>query len=156
MGLVSDKAGDKKTIFEKTAIILSPILLLVTLISYLGSSVFGVFGYSNDLRKDIDSLVTFKQEFSTHFKENAKNYDKSIDTLDSRLDYSEDRVKELNNNLERLSDRVSNSESKINSMLEVIKEIQIALNNQTIMVTQQSGDIRVIREIMQRVEKGNK
>lgn len=156
MNLVSQKAGDKKTLFEKAGIILSPVLLTVTLISYLGASVFGVFGYSKNLREDIDSLVTFKEEISSVLKETKETYKVSINTLDNRIDIADTNIKNVQSNLDRLSDRLTNNEKKIDTYEKVIKEIQASLNNQTILVTQQSGDIKVIREILQRVEKANK
>lgn len=156
MRTTNQKSNSKKITFEKFSIILSVILTIVTLISYLLTSVFDVFGYSKDLRKDIDILVTFKQEISENLKETKKLYENTINILDNRVDIADTNIKNIENNVDRLSDRLNTSEKKIDSFERIIKDIQLSLNNQTILVTQQSGDIKVIREILQRVEKSNK
>lgn len=156
MRTATQKFSSKKTTFEKFGIILSIILTIVTLMSYLFTSVFDVFGYSKDLRKDIDTLVTFKQEISENLKETKKLYETTINVLDNRADIADTNIKNIQNNVDRLSDRLNTNEKKIDSFERIIKDIQSSLNNQTILVTQQSGDIKVIREILQRVEKSNK
>ena len=102
---------------------LNTILQLAQIISLV---VVGTSVWVN-LTRDISELQAWRKETT-----------KDIDNL-------KDVVRAVSNKNEALAYRVTNTEQQVTSISQTLKEIQTA-------VGQQAGDMRVVREILQRLE----
>ena len=102
-----------------------------------------------DKSRDIEDLQDWRQSHEQLHKERLVEV-KSIEArADERFKNIEADVRRLTGKTENLDYRLTSSEQAVSGMSSTVKEIQAQLS-------QQSGDLREIKVILQRMEKGQR
>ncbi|WP_309574287.1 hypothetical protein [Rhizobium rhizogenes] len=124
---------------------LNTIIQIVTLIGMVG----GGIAIWVDKSRDIEELQGWRNNHEQLHKELLVEV-KSIEArADERFKNIEADVRRLTGKTENLDYRQTSSEQAVSGMASTVKEIQTQLS-------QQSGDLREIKVILQRMEKGQK
>lgn len=124
---------------------LNTIIQIVTLIGMVG----GGIAIWVDKSRDIEELQGWRADHEQLHKERLVEV-KSIEArADERFKNIEADVRRLNGKTENLDYRLTSSEQAVSGMASTVKEIQSQLS-------QQSGDLREIKVILQRMEKGQR
>lgn len=124
---------------------LNTIIQIVTLIGMVG----GGIAIWVDKSRDIEELQGWRANHEQLHKERLVEV-KSIEArADERFKNIEADVRRLTGKTENLDYRLTSSEQAVSGMASTVKEIQTQLS-------QQSGDLREIKVILQRMEKGQR
>ncbi len=124
---------------------LNTIIQIVTLIGMVG----GGIAIWVDKSRDIEDLQGWRANHEQLHKERLVEV-KSIEArADERFKNIEADVRRLTGKTENLDYRLTSSEQAVSGMASTVKEIQTQLS-------QQSGDLREIKVILQRMEKGQR
>ncbi|QIX25054.1 hypothetical protein FOB41_21190 [Agrobacterium pusense] len=124
---------------------LNTIIQIITLIGMVG----GGIAIWVDKSRDIEELQGWRTNHEQMHKERLVEV-KSIEArADERFKNIEADVRRLNGKTENLDYRLTSSEQAVSGMASTVKEIQSQLS-------QQSGDLREIKVILQRMEKGQR
>jgi DNA repair exonuclease SbcCD ATPase subunit len=124
---------------------LNTIIQIVTLIGMVG----GGIAIWVDKSRDIEDLQDWRQSHEQLHKDRLVEV-KSIEArADERFKNIEADVRRLTGKTENLDYRLTSSEQAVSGMSSTVKEIQAQLS-------QQSGDLREIKVILQRMEKGQR
>lgn len=124
---------------------LNTIIQIVTLIGMVG----GGIAIWVDKSRDIEELQGWRANHEQLHKERLVEV-KSIEArADERFKNIEADVRRLTGKTENLDYRLTSSEQAVSGMASTVKEIQTQLS-------QQSGDLREIKVILKRMEKGQR
>jgi len=124
---------------------LNTLLQVITLVTMLAG---GVSIWVNASR-DIEELRAWRSNHEQYHKDRLAET-KGIEARnDERLKSIEGDVRKLTGVTDNLSYRITTNEQTTSSTTQTVKEIQASL-------AQQAGDLRVIKEILQRLEAGQK
>ncbi len=124
---------------------LNTIIQIFTLVGMIG----GGIAIWIDKSRDIEDLQGWRQSHEQLHKERLVEV-KSIEArADERFKNIEADVRRLTGKTENLDYRITSSEQAVSGMASTVKEIQAQLS-------QQSGDLREIKVILQRMEKGQR
>ncbi|MDX3929083.1 MAG: hypothetical protein QHC90_25195 [Shinella sp.] len=120
---------------------LNTIIQLVTLV---GVCVGGVVIWV-DKSRDIEDLQAWRAGHETYHKDRLAEVKANESGVNQRLSGIEADVRKVTNMSEQLAYRVTVAEQSTTTTASAIKELQATLS-------QQSGDLKVVREILQRIE----
>lgn len=115
----------------------------------LASMVVGGVAIWIDKSRDIEELQDWRQSHEQLHKERLVEVKTIEARADERFKSLESDVRRLSAKSENLDYRLTSSEQAVGSLVQTTKEIQQA-------VSAQSGDLREIKVIVQRMEKGQR
>jgi len=121
---------------------------LIQLVTLLGMCVGGVAIWI-DKSRDIEELQTWRAGHDQYHKERLAEVKAGEGRTEERFRSLEADGRKATSMLENLSYRVTVTEQTTTSTATAIKELQN-------LVSQQAGDIKVVREILQRIEAGQR
>jgi len=124
---------------------LNTIIQIFTLIGMIG----GGIAIWIDKSRDIEDLQEWRQSHEQLHKDRLVEV-KSIEArADERFKNLEADVRRISGKTDNLDYRMTSSEQAVSGMASTVKDIQTQLS-------QQSGDLREIKVILQRMEKGQR
>lgn len=124
---------------------LNTVIQIVTLVGMVGG---GIAIWTNQSR-DVEELQAWVRGHESYHKDRLAEVKANEAGVNQRLNGIEADVRKATNMNEQLSYRVTVAEQSTTTTASAIKELQSTLS-------QQSGDLKVVREILQRIEAAQK
>lgn len=124
---------------------LNTVLQLITL---CGMVYGGIYIWINTAR-DIDELQKWKVNHEQYHKERLVEVKATEARIDERIKSVEADVRKLNATADNISYRITANEQAVSNTSQTVSKIQDTL-------AQLGGDMRVVKEILQRIEAGQR
>lgn len=124
---------------------LNTILQVISILSFIAG---GIYIWANTTR-DIEELQGWRSSHEQLHKERLVEVKTLEARADERFKNLEADVRRISGKTDNLDYRMTSSEQAVSGMASTVKDIQTQLS-------QQSGDLREIKVILQRMEKGQR
>lgn len=121
---------------------------ILQLISIVGVIAGGIYIWANTTR-DIEELKTWRGNHDQLHKERLAEVKANEARTDEKFKSVESDVRKLTSLTDNLNFRLTTNENATTGIAQTVKDIQQSLS-------QQSGDLREIKVILERIEKGSR
>lgn len=131
---------------------INTIVGLVTLVGMIATAVSVLFGWGgqfNDIKRDFSTLASWQRQWETASKERRGEIERQFGTLSARNDAQDDELNRLSALASQNAYRVAGVEAQGDRLETGLTELAKQLSDQ-------SGDLKVIKEILTRIETSQK
>lgn len=125
-------------------------MLAISTIIYSGISIWA------ETTNNIVEIQKWRASIEVSEKEKKLEHSRNIETINSKFSITETDIRNMKSVVDKLDYRVSTTESNVAEINKLIKDIQLSLNTQNLLMTTQSSELKFIRELLENKRRKDK